>query len=798
MDGVTATDDDKLKIISHDPTSSTYNGRISKHDQAKLEPLLIHLHGMCANRQQMLTHCIIVVGKTITTAQLDGLRAKLGLQTYRRRLPGRASELSLSESTIEAPSSAALLEGEQSDISSDQIDSAPPDNTDSPAISRHAFQMADPDVGPASEAEDPILAPLTSFTSAPVSEDDASKFKGAPQRPPMPLLGMPPEDELGELARLTVLQEGFMMKVTTAHDSANTAYDPLTWKCKEFTYLPSILAVRVYSNFAGERPRQRMEARLLHIATLLHALGACEDAFDTFFILYQCIRDRGVTLDQQQHPFLLLELHPLLVFTAIACARSARGELRIRVAHRMAVHVCSWQLPLSSMHELLATFLRDLVKRLFNGMQGQPFHLPIETGIEAAVWALAPFALSISEPDRTRWPDASSIAVSVSAAVETTFNLLSAYDVRSRAFFPVLRFVHDHIREQLGPITREGRPQTYFEYWTYNRALGMSLVLLDKYSKQTAALAALNLINSPAADQFFTCLESLMLVTIPFRMFKKDYVNTPEESPIDMMENLLGFEDDHRSKRSDFVNLCLLESAAARVRSGFYVPSIAPEELILTYKAIAQKLVKFEKWFANPGIGHDGSASQSIAVLRNGPVRWPSKADVIQPPADLDEHRPRSPPEQSAMFPPTMARSYRASDSSSLRSFLSLAARAGKVVSRISDKRRSMLSDSGTYRSSWTPSFMKVATQHSAPSVEEGTINQDDSSNIGKAHISAPIGMIYATNPQISSALDRKSISSGAATSRSHLLQGAGQGDDQPMRDSVQTSSSDVEMTGWI
>ena len=693
------------KFVQQDPTSSTYSGRIRKDDRARLEPVIIRLHAAGASREKMLVQCNATGGAPISFAQLDGLRKKLGLHTYRKQPQGSLLQITVPQSTaISSPSVGMRYDEEVEDMVTDSESRPSQDKAMMTLFQKslhlddlrnadefHLFEQDDSlQLGKAVDVEElgrseidlgcttPRLSiagnSITTDTSESTSDEGLNVFHALAYdeiQNPLSMSNAKSATSPDLDTHAFTAQSGFEMKFRSGDFKR-------MWQRE--VYWPSLPVVRFFlRSLAGGTEKPEIP-RLLKVASLLHTLRAFEQAFDLFFILFQYLKEIQMT-QQSDSP-----AHPLLIFAGIACSRSAQGRLQFRVARNMVHHIR----PLTRvrhMHMHIINCLMKLEEHLDSIVQGLRDYLPPEDSVDAALWTLAPLALDDVTLNLRALPSDWPLGPTISLAVDNTLRCLQNRDDTPAAFVDALRIVYARdspCSRSLNSLVLDHRVSADLGIKVSVQAQNVAYNVVKEYSKRSLAKDRSEITGS-LSDIGFE-LDFLAAATIPFAMV--DWI-VQVGHMFDIgyaVEQLQQRSDTGRLTITHLIDLCFRQMSAPTTKWAVTTCGVSVDELLSDCNIIASGQ-------------HDNDQ----------PIQRVDREDAVAAVEAQNGLDLQLQSVQSATLLPTLARSLRASNSSSLRSLLSMALRANHAFSHLSGGRESTTSDARTSRSSWKLSFMSTA-----------------------------------------------------------------------------------------
>ncbi|KAK5032800.1 hypothetical protein LTS07_004210 [Exophiala sideris] len=337
-----------LKIIKQDGRTSGYNGRLTEEELDRIKPLLQHLHQTDATRAQMIAQIKSRCGLAITLPQLDGMRTKLGLtaQISRPQAASLKPEPTLDpwqeQSPILRPTHPTRVEPDLSQILSGLEDDE---------------ILADYNSEPVSQATVPIHQDATAMQSE----------RAAP-------LDLPDQTSLGATSA----------SPTSFHERL-PSYD-----------MSSSWILTLSDTSKAQEGDDQFIARRFHAAFILHALGAFDQAFDMFSLIFN---DLHALSSDASAP------DPRLKLSAVGCTWSARTPLRLEVTKILVNEV--YRIFTAHYGEKKAVFAvrwtwPDLeeIHRQLSGPNGLPSRMISESTETAAHWLAISCLLSYPERNR--------------------------------------------------------------------------------------------------------------------------------------------------------------------------------------------------------------------------------------------------------------------------------------------------------------------------------------------------------------------------------------------------------------
>ncbi|ETI20762.1 hypothetical protein G647_07104 [Cladophialophora carrionii CBS 160.54] len=719
----------KAKFIQRDPTSSQYNGRITKDDEAMLAALLPTLHFQGVNREQMLVECNAVLGTPITFAQLDRQRAKFRLHKYRRQRPTLPSQTqrfhNIAPQSYDEEHVGGLGSGTESETigvcCANQLQHVGTSNTlqmeNAPRLTNTAM-LDDPynDHGGAAPQPGPITdLILSNVGTSPDLETCRASLSFLGSDPALFNTHVPKPLQSDMTDHRSAVRPPSRFKLICNH--------PL--QRKVFIYhIHSESLMRIYLEQLGSGAAATNIAHVAQIATLLHTVKAFDQAFDLFCMLFANFHIN--TSIRYRH------LH--MTFAAIACAQSAQSDLQFRVAYGMIQCVYGGVAPLTpvdSFSSRVKSTLADLGHRLESVISGGTRRLQpgILEGVIFGAFAVLGFSHSVTRhnPLSKEWDPQSGPGDLLHVAFSDEF--------LGDCFLDGMEIALSILEEQLDELdvlTKDA--WKFLDTTATSIARRLACTVLKAYARRGAARAARATERFPGGRNFRVRWTIVTVALAPFVLLSKtgrvgnmvEFIEAARQYQRGILSNPARLDELGRS--------CRLQLLLLAVESPYDALSPSPDEVVEICASVARVTIPSDDFamdMSPPRLDKAIPSLEEEFLLGICPSQHQYSHVPIPPSNLIDASLLEQVPapsssllsplsevalsgvicEQSSVLTPALARTYTPSNSSSLRSFLSTAERLRRRRTRFSDDGlwQDAVSESGTSHSSWRFSFMSNA-----------------------------------------------------------------------------------------
>ncbi|OCT44412.1 hypothetical protein CLCR_05531 [Cladophialophora carrionii] len=719
----------KAKFIQQDPTSSQYNGRITKDDEAMLAALLPTLHFQGVNREQMLVECNAVLGTPITFAQLDRQRAKFGLHKYRRQRPTLPSQTQRSHNIAPQSYDEEYVGGLGSGTESETIGACCANQPQHVGAS-NALQIENaPRLTDTAMLDDPYndhggAAPqpgsitdliLSNVGTSPTLETCRASLslQGSDPAPFNAHVPKPLQSDMTD--HRSAVRPPSRFKLICAHALRHQAF---------IYHIHSVSLIRIYREQLSSGNAATDIAQVAEIATLLHTVKAFDQAFDLFCMLFAYFHINTSIRFRHLH----------MTFATIACAQSAQSDLQFRAAYGMIKCVYGGFAPLTpvgSFSSRVKSALADLGHRLESVISGWTRRLQpgILEGVIFGAFAALGFSHSVTRhnPLSKEWDPQSGPGDLLHVAFSDEFLGDCFLDGMEIA----LSILEGQL-DELDVLTKDA--WKFLDTTATSIARRLACAVLKAYARQGPTRAARATKQFPGSQNRHVRWTIVTVALAPFVLLSKtgrvgnmvEFIEAARQYQHGILSN--------RARLDELGRSCRLQLLLLAVENPCDALSLSPDEVVEICASVARVRISSDDLamgMSPPRLDKAIPSLEEESLLGIGPSQH-QYSYVPMPPLDWIEARPMeqvpvpSPSllsalsevalsgeirEQSSVLSPTLARTYTPSNSSSLRSFLSTAERLRRRRTRFSDDGlwQDAVSESGTSHSSWRFSFMSNA-----------------------------------------------------------------------------------------
>ncbi|KIW63678.1 hypothetical protein PV04_08661 [Phialophora macrospora] len=730
------------KFIQQDPTSSQYNGRIRKDEKATLEALLLALHGTGASREQMLAACNAVLGTPITLAQLDRQRAKLNLHKFRRQQPGPLSQPQCPDGIAPAPYNEEHLDSTGPELESESMRVRPGNQR------RHMNTQDTPRVEPSAHPSDtemlgddlddhhdavPQPRALTALGSIDI---DCPATKETPEAS----LELSPSDAVpvtnGRLPKplgsdMDSHPNPARLGVKFRFKLGGTLFEELIY------HIHSVSLARIYlERLNGGAPTKDI-TQLVQIAMLLYTLGALDQAFDAFCLLFRHFNSEFVNAR-------ILYMR----FAAIACVETARTPLQVRAARLMsrlvlrypkATNLCPCTRKRAS--HVLADLDRGLEEVVGDGGLRSP------PGFGEIIFKTFA-ALGLSHSEHMELWDISCLRRSFPDPLHFVLDEGIPGTLFLDGLKIALSIIGQHLHE-LDALTKDA-----WELFDLTAAQSIARTLactvLREYARNSATREALAG-QFPDWHSFHVRLKSVAIALAPFVLVRE---TGQVKSMVEFFQAAKQYQrgvESSQARLDTFEQSCRLQLSTLASEWSYNALGLSSGDVVEICASAAGMGFPDD----DPLAGITSLSFQKGAPsVDEGPLRKVESPEhahpqfpILPPPwseLTLLEQMPAQPPTllpalseveplgqtsaQSSVLAPVLTRRYSPSNSSSLRSFVSPVHRVRGKGTWLSDDGhwQDGTSESGTSHSSWRLDFMSVASSSTLSTRRNGLTTLSD------------------------------------------------------------------------